>query len=235
MAKKKESLRNYTFSDAFLKQLADQLLANVRRDSEEFKLRGFDDRRQASIEELIKEFDEIPADDYLEGLKMTTTEAKDAAREAVEKQVRTIFVMAENVFGKATGKYKTFGNAYLTSLSDDQAVRNAKGVVKTARLYFQDLIVEGLTEDFLKILEKNILIFDDVIDTQIEAIRNRDIVVEERITKGNALYAELSKLCNTGKDIFYSMNEAKYNDYIIYNTPTGKLEVLPPPSDDNAL
>jgi hypothetical protein len=51
---------------------------------------------------------------------------------------------------------------------------------------------------------------------------------------GNVLYAELVKLCNTGKDIFYSLNEAKYNDYVIYNTPTGKVEVLPTDTEQGA-
>lgn len=227
MAKKKESIRVYKFSDALLKQLADQVLANVNRDRAEFKTRGFNEEKQNAVETLIRDFEDRASDDYLEGLKITTTEAKDEAKSEVEKQVRTVFVMAENVFGTASGKYKTFGDPALTRLTDEQLVRNAKGVIKAARLYFQDLTAEGLTNEFLDTLEKNILMFDDSIDVQIAAIRNRDIAVEERVGVGNVLYAELVKLCNTGKDIFYSINEAKYNDYVIYNTPTGKVEVLP--------
>lgn len=43
-------------------------------------------------------------------------------------------------------------------------------------------------------------------------------------SKGNALYKAIVKICNTGKDIWYETNESKYNDYVIYNTPSGKPE-----------
>lgn len=231
MAKKKESQRVYSFSDAFLKQLADQLLANVERDKQEFAERAFNAEKQRTIQKLVQDFEALASDDFLEGIKMTTTEAKNEARDATEKGVRTLFVMAENAFGTDAGKYKTFGDSGLTRLSDEQAVRNARGAVKAARLYFRDLEKEGLTEDFLANVEKQTAILDDAIDEQMKAVRDRNIAVEERITVGNALYAELVKLCNTGKDIFYSVNEAKYNDYIIYNTPTGKAEDLPAPTE----
>jgi hypothetical protein len=232
MIKKKESLRVYRFSDALLKQLADQLLANVARDKREFEQRGFNADKQSAIEKLIREFENIASDDFLEGLKITTTEAKDSARAEVEKGVRTLFVMAENVFGTKAGKYKTFGDSALTRLSDEQTVRNARGAVKAARLYQNDLVGEGLTEDFLITLEKYIVLLDEAIDTQVASIRDRNIAVEERVEVGNKLYAELIKLCNTGKDIFYAINEAKYNDYIIYNTPTGKAEDLPTATEE---
>lgn len=227
MIKKKESVRIYNFSDAFLKQLADQMLANIKRDMREFEQRGFNADKQIAIEKIIREFEDIASDDFLEGIKIITTETKDKARADVEKGVRTLFVMAENVFGTASGKYKTFGDAGLTRLSDEQAVRNGRGAVRAARLFFNDLTSEGLTEDFLAILEKHIIVLDDAIDAQVSAIRDRNIAVEERINVGNKLYSELSKLSNTGKDIFYAVNEAKYNDYLIYNTATGKAEVSP--------
>jgi hypothetical protein len=104
----------------------------------------------------------------------------------------------------------------------------------SCKLPLPQLRTTELTQDFLDTLEKNILTFDDAIDAQIASIRNRDIAVEERVGEGNVLYAELVKLCNTGKDIFYSINEAKYNDYVIYNTPTGKVEVLPTSPEEEA-
>lgn len=235
MIKKKESLRVYNFSDALLKQFADQLLANVARDKREFEQRGFNADKQSAIEKLIREFEDIASDDFLEGIKITTTEAKDSARAEVEKGVRTLFVMAENVFGTSSGKYKTFGDAALTRLSDEQAVRNARGAVRAARLYKNELVGEGLTDDFLATLEKHIILLDEAIDTQVASIRDRNIAVEERVEVGNRLYAELVKLCNTGKDIFYAINEAKYNDYVIYNTPTGKAEDLPTATEEGEV
>jgi hypothetical protein len=225
--KKKESQRLYRFSDAFLKQLADQMLANVARDRQAFEQRGFNADKQQAIEQLIEEFGRIAEDEFLEGLKITRTEAKTEARQLLEKDVRTLFVMAGNVFGTASGKYKTFGDAMLTRMTDEQSVRNARVGVRAARLYMSELAGEGLTAAWLVDMEKRIAILDEAIDAQVIAIRDRNIAVEERIELGNRLYAELVRLATTGKDIFYATNEARYNDYVIYNTPTGEAEILP--------
>ena len=47
----------------------------------------------------------------------------------------------------------------------------------------------------------------------------RDITTEKRIKALNALYKMVAKYTGIGKDIFYETNEAKYNDYVIYDSP----------------
>jgi hypothetical protein len=39
---------------------------------------------------------------------------------------------------------------------------------------------------------------------------------------GNALYGKITEFFGFGKDYWASRDESKYNDYIIYNTPTGQ-------------
>ena len=70
-------------------------------------------------------------------------------------------------------------------------------------------------------LNTKITTFDTALNNQITAIRQRDITTEERTTKANEVYRTLAKICTLGKNIWYGVNEAKYNDYVIYDTTSG--------------
>ncbi|HLG34830.1 MAG TPA: hypothetical protein VI757_08125, partial [Bacteroidia bacterium] len=77
---------------------------------------------------------------------------------------------------------------------------------------------EGLTALILGNLSTGITTTDTAITTKQQRVSERDAAVTERVTLGNTLYAELVKLADTGKHIWEDVNEAKYNDYVIYQT-----------------
>ena len=74
--------------------------------------------------------------------------------------------------------------------------------------------------------------FDDAMEAQSDAIADREIGTMERTIIANEIYAEISRICDTGKGIWKDVNEAKYNDYIIYNTPGAKPEEETPEGED---
>ena len=55
-------------------------------------------------------------------------------------------------------------------------------------------------------------------------VSDRDIATESRVETLNNLYSLLVKYTGIGQDIFYKVNEAKYNDYVLYDTPSGLPE-----------
>ncbi len=224
MAKKREIVRYYRFTDAKLIQVADGVILLIERDSEQMNDRGVDDERKAALIELRNEFSDTLPDEYYLGQQGIMTEAKEAARARLITLLRSVFAAAENVYGARTVQYKQMGDARLTKLSDDALVRNARHTAQMALQRLDDLGSEGVTE--AKIAEITALnqAFDQAVDNLKTAERDREIASQERVEKGNALYAEMVKICNTGKDIWYETNEAKYNDYILYNTPSGKPE-----------
>ena len=61
-------------------------------------------------------------------------------------------------------------------------------------------------------------------ETQSDAIADREIGTMLRIKTANEIYGEISRVCDTGKGIWKEVNEAKYNDYIIYDTLAAKPE-----------
>ncbi len=103
-------------------------------------------------------------------------------------------------------------------MSDSELEKCGKRVARTATLLLTQLAAEGITAAQIADLKTTAIGFEDAQDNQLDAINDRDIATEERIDAGNALYEKLVKFCNTGKDIWVNASEARYNDYIIYDS-----------------
>ncbi|UFH32880.1 hypothetical protein LNP04_03940 [Chryseobacterium sp. C-71] len=222
--KKDQVKRDFIIADSVLKQKADELMNLIDRDITEFTDRGYNAAKKTELIEARTAVENYPNDEQLEAIKMDLTAQKDAARSALEKTMRSIFNMAENVFGQFGARYKEFGNAAVSQQSDSGLVRIAKTMTATATKYLTELAEEGLTEDKITTLTTQRETLDAAIDAQAKGISDRNLATEGRIEALNRLYRLLSKYAGIGQDIFYETNEAKYNDYIIYNTPSGLPE-----------
>jgi hypothetical protein len=225
--KKEQVTRDFKLADSVLKQKADELIGLIDRDITEFTDRGYNATKKTELTTALHTVDNFPNDEQLEAIKTNLTEQKDAARNALEKTMRSIFNMAENVFGLYSAKYKEFGNAGISQQSDAEIVRVAKIMSSTAEKYLSQLADEGLTAEKITTLITQRDALDVAIDAQAKGISDRDVATESRIEALNKLYQLLTKYAGIGQDIFYETNEAKYNDYIIYDTPSGLPETLP--------
>lgn len=115
----------------------------------------------------------------------------------------------------------------ISQQSDAEIVRVGKIMSLTAQKYLSQLADEGLTAEKITnlIAQRNAL--DVAIDAQAQGISDRDVATESRVEALNKLYQLLTKYAGIGRDVFYETNEAKYNDYIIYDTPSGLPETPP--------
>ncbi len=166
---------------------------------------------------LINSFDEHSTDEELQGLVEEATTKKNATRKESEIAIRSIRNMADRAYS-GKGKYSNFGFEDLTKVSDADFYRLAKRVGRMATKYAADLDAEGLTAEQITALQTLATNFDNDIDAIEDAIENRDVETQERINKGNALWAEMGSLASVGKSIYEDVNEAKFNDYVL--TPT---------------
>jgi hypothetical protein len=200
------------------------ILTLIGRDFAALLIKGVTDTKKATLQTLRDQFSETKPDTYYMALAAIETENKEAARKNAETAIRTIFVAAENVYETGTAHYAAFGNPALTRLTDEEMVRNSRMAISTATKFLSKLADEGITQEILDSALVLVNIFDKAINIQDEAIKARDLATEDRILKGNALYKMIVKICNSGKDAWAPTNESKYNDYVIYNTPSGKPE-----------
>jgi len=59
---------------------------------------------------------------------------------------------------------------------------------------------------------------------QKKAITDRNSVTERRRIEANKLYEMLMDNSERGKSIFAEVSQAKYSDYVVYNTKSGTNE-----------
>ncbi len=222
--RKSKIVRSYNLTDAVLKQKADEMIHLLERDFVEFAERGYDAAAKTQFVGKRDAVDVFPPDEILEAQKIIATEKKEAARNALEKTMRTILNMATNYFGSQSAQYRAFGPSDLTRQRESDLARVYKIMVTAATKNLVEMAEEGLSQILIDRLIVQGDTFDKDIDDVAEAIINRDIATEKRIEALNALYRLLAKYTGIGKDIFFETNEAKYNDYVIYDTPNGKSE-----------
>jgi hypothetical protein len=141
--------------------------------------------------------------------------------------MRTIFNMASNHFGASSAQYRAFGPSDLTRQPDAELARTYKIMVTAATENLAEMSAEGLSQTMIDTLATQGSTYDETIDAMAKGISDRDIATESRVEALNDLYALLSKYAGIGQDIFYETNEAKYNDYVIYDTPSGMPPEVP--------
>ena len=212
---------NFSFSFGRLVIIADEKASFMERDAAEFALRGVDALAITAFRDQTEEFDNLETDEEYLGLQNDIGIVKDGNAEIVRVAIRRIRTMAENKFGKKSAKVRRFGVSDLSNMSDAELHRCAKRVKRVATGYLALLASEGLTEPIITDLETKNQTFEDSIEEHEDAIADRDDAQEDRVEKANALYTQMEKHCNTGRDIWETTNAAKANDYIIYPSEGG--------------
>ncbi len=207
--------RSYHGTDAELIQTSDQLLDTATRDQNEFIDYGFTPERLSAIQGLREEYSNIETDIEMSSDITDATFTRNEKRSDLETALRSLGTRLENKGDFSIGFMNKVTIPSMTKISDDQLVRSGKQVVKNVATKLDVLAEVGITEVYLNGISDKITLFDQAIDDKVAAELAREVKTAERIEKGNQLYAELVKLANTGKDIWYTVNEAKYNDYLL--------------------
>ncbi len=220
MGKIEPETRDYNMSDPDLKGKADQICISVLRDKEEFAQRGVTETKITAVQAKATAFGNIPTDDALQSIVTKATENKDNLRMLVLKSLRTIRTMGQNQLDLKSANYRAFGFDGMDLLTDLELVFRGKHILTEAKTQQAVLAEEGLTDEILIFDTKLIADFEKSKADITEAENNRDLIKQFRIKSGNSLYKDLTRYSNTGKDIWVGVDEAKYNDYVIYGAST---------------
>ncbi|MCX6153302.1 MAG: hypothetical protein NT007_03995 [Candidatus Kapabacteria bacterium] len=215
----KPPMRNYTLSDADLVGFGHNLCQNITRDQAQFTPRGVTAGNVTSLNALVTAFENLPGDSYYAADVSIAVEAKNATRADLDIKIRDITQCAIIKWGADSPRYKKFGTIDISKVSDREYLSVCRQVVVTATGYLSDLTSVGLTHDMIDAVTDGADAFGSNLDDLNEAITVRDIKKGERIADGNEIYSFITQYCTVGKYIWDDVDEAKYNDYVIY--PTG--------------
>lgn len=229
MPKKKVVTRSYTISDGRVIELCNEKRTFIERDIAEFAVYNIDAPAVAIFKTETDEFEEFVTDEEMVGVQEEKTDLKDAAGEAVKTVIRSIMVRVAAKYKEGSARYKRFGTVGMDTFDDPHLLSCGRRVKRVASALLAELASKGLTQAIIDDLTAKNQAFEDAIDTQAEAIADRDIATEDRIEMGNARFSRLMELCSMGKNIWFETDEAKYNDYIVYDTPGGNVIEPPPP------
>lgn len=226
--KKKEVFRTFNFSDAVLITKGKEKIAFMKRDAAKFDGFGITVAAVTTLENSITAFSDGITD--IEALSDQTevTAIKDAKADELRVAIRDLMTRVELKFEQGTAKYKKFGTDILSKQSDAELLITGKRVVRVANTLLTELAEKGVTPAMLTTITTLSTDFEELlIDMKIK-IGDRDIIQEERVELANSIYATLVSYTTTGRNIWNTSNAAKYNDYVLYNTPSGEDEGTPP-------
>jgi hypothetical protein len=216
--KKQYLNRNYNMQDADLYLQSMERLRYAHRDIGDFEQYGFGIERLKLLSHLIEQFRNLPDDEELLGDQMSATERKDKAAQELSTAIRGIMTRVAMKFHDKTGRYRKFGTSKLSDMSDPQLLFCGRRVVRVARQLIDLLDGTGLNDNQIQRVINGCTDLENTLNIQQDRLHDRDISVEIRIEKGNAIYQELVVLCDIGKDIWTNRDIKKYDQYCLYES-----------------
>ncbi len=214
----KEITRDYNMSNAELCMLASNFVVFMNRDAALFLIRGVAAIDITDFEALGNAFEVFPTDDEYIGLITIEVDAKNILRDSLMSNIQSISGYLEQKWGLKSGQYRRLGIKGVDKMSDDLFLVKSREVARVATEYLADLTPIGLAQADIDALEAEAQLFEDKMNAVKDAIAVRDAKTQERAEKGNGLYSFVKQYSMVGKLIWENVDEAKYNDYIIYKT-----------------
>jgi len=213
-----ELKKEFALSFADLCMLASNLVILMNRDSVQFLTRGVTAQDISDFEAMGNDFEIFPPDEYYSALVSAEVEAKETARTNCTNNIRLISGFFEQMWGIADYRYKQLNIKSFHNRADSNFLTTARNVVAVATEYLADLSPIGLTQGMIDALETEAQTFEDKMNNINTQKALRDSKTQERTLNGNDLYNYCKKYSTIGKLIWENLDEAKYNDYVIYKT-----------------
>jgi len=214
----------FRFPIPVLIQLGDKTVTLMMRDVDALAVYGVLQSDGTAIQNQTQELKNLPTDAEYEGIVIEKTGIKDGLADQIKVDIRSKMIRVRDLYGETSGTYHRFGVKGMDAMTDLELSQCAKRVVRMCNLYLNNLVAKGLTQAMIDHLSQLIADFDKALGEKEDAAMDREIATNDRNALANDLYAKISRICDFGKDYWSSRNEAKYNDYVIYDTPSGGKE-----------
>ena len=198
-------------------QKGKEKMSFMRRDKTAFAVFGITELMIAEFENDINDFANTITDIEAKYSQMEVTQAKNTKAEEIRTAIRNVMKNIELAFGANSAKYRLFGTKALVRKLDSDLLIIAKVVVHASKIQLPKLLETGMTTAMLDAIQALCLDFEKLIHEQNDKIWERNSHQENRIVRGNAIYATLTRYTAIGFAIWETTDVAKYNDYVLYN------------------
>ncbi len=203
----------------------------MTRDATELLVEGIGDEDRNKINQKLTTFEAIPTAEEFDGMLSDATDVKDKVADALRSVIRTVMIHVSDAFGEHSGKYRGFRTAGLSKQTDDELLRTCKTVIRQIGLNKTALMAKKLSQETIDEIDHLRSHFETSLGAQDDAESAGIVATEERAIAANDLYDDLVRICDYGKNIWVEKSPAKYEDYVIYDTPSGKKDDDTPPEN----
>lgn len=221
MTSKSGKLRRvYNFSDADLVQAADSLKISLERDLADLAVFSVTSASLDVLQDYRDQFADYAQDVYHVGLLKGAVYERNLASDAVVSQFREVEAIVRNVADIPGYKVDSLNIRELTKMKASELVQLGKNVERTLTSLAADLAGTAINPAYITAMMVKVQDLDDKIDEVQRQRKDREQAAMERVELGNRLYKEMVKLADFGKTKWYSLDESRYNDYILIETAT---------------
>jgi len=203
----------------------DSVQSFMVRDTAEFVGFAVDAADITAFLTKITAFEDLPTDNEVANVMIEATATKNTLANDLRVILRTFSERARLAFGADAVKFKLFHTKDLSRLTDSELLVFGRGVKRSASLHSAALAAGGLTALMITDLDTKLDAFEAAMIDQTDAIAARDEATTDRVAKALELYGLLTTHCETGRVIWNGVNQAKYNDYVIFGA-NGQLLTL---------
>jgi len=208
---------HFGFSYNELINLSFEKEAMFTRDVADLTARGITAARITAFAVLRNNFVAIPQDATLVANISIAKDARDAAAEPLRVAIREVQGIAANTFGRGSATHKTFVLQTLSDLDAGGLFLLAPTIVAQGTTFLAQMGDKGLTAAMLanittlaNNLKPLLTAFSTAEGAQLLATQNRHFAA-------NALYDEMSSMCETAIVYYQDRNPLKASQYIIYD------------------
>ncbi len=208
---------SFNMSQAELLLMATTKLGYMRRDAADFTTRGVDATRLNGLQTLTNTFADMPTEEEMVQSAAVRTQAKATAHTQLLSAMQALMGKVSLKNNDRTPAYKAFGTSGLNGASEAELYTGIRQAVRVGRRTLAEYTAQGVTAQELDQLNARNEAFLDALHDQQDAENESLTTTQVRLKAANALYEELSYLCEVGKTLYVQTDVTKHDQYVIYD------------------
>lgn len=220
--------RNYVFSDPYLHQLCNEKIVIAGRDFQKLFFQSSAPLSLTALSARNTAFKDLPSEYELTCKMEEVGETKTYLAAQLRTGIRNILHRLSYQPNALPASVQKLEKPCLEQLTDTDLLSYGKSLAQTLSPALPDIRDTGLTPAMMGTLLQICCEFDLAIDKFRKTVSDCDVINAQRIKIGNQIYEELLTLCNKGKQTWAGINEARYKDYVIPETPHNSQERVKP-------
>lgn len=225
----------FKLSQGDLIQLGNGTLTLLNRDTEEFAKYGVNAAYKSSLLELVTAYNSVMYDELYEQRQMLATDQKNKIADELKTALRRVMLILESAYSTRNIMYISFRNTEISKMTDSDLLIKAKSSAQILTDSFSQIVEFGLTTAIIDELFTLAETLNENLTAQTTAVQNRDNATQFRVNIANNLYEKVSRIRSIGRKMWAELDEAKSNDYVIYDkSSTPNIPVIPDEEDSES-